>query len=114
MSNHDELMKALKKHYEPISELRGEPRPGAAFCGFKEIHSESLGVHPSQVEEAKAAAKKHGVPVEFDHKSRPIFTCKSQRKKYCEKVRASYDMDGGYGDPQPQGKFKETTVNAEE
>ena len=65
------------------------------------IHSRAMGVHPSQIGEAKERAQKIGVPTEFDNKGKAIFTDRSHRKKYCEKL-GYFDQDGGYGDPQPK------------
>jgi hypothetical protein len=63
----------------------------------KKIHSNSLGVLPTQIPEALEEARKRGVVVEFDAKGRALFNNNAQRKAYC-KMRGVFDMDGGYGD----------------
>ena len=89
--------------YKRLAEAAKEPNPCSALIGFKPIVSNSAGVHPSQVEQARESAKKRGVPTDFDSKGRPIFTSRKHRKDYCEKVRGLHDMDGSYGDPHSNG-----------
>ena len=63
------------------------------------LHSEAMGVHPSQADEAAAYSREIGVPTEFDGDGRPIFTSRGHRKRYAE-AHGYFDADGGYGDPQ--------------
>ena len=77
--------------------------PGGKRPATWPLHSDAMAVHPSQIPEAMAAAKKHGVPTDFDSAGRAILTGQRHRKEYAEKVRGVFDMDGGYGDPQPTG-----------
>lgn len=46
--------------------------------------SESIAVHPDQVREAMADAKKRGVPTEFDDEGRPKFTSRDHQRRYCQ------------------------------
>ena len=63
------------------------------------MESESLGVHPDQVQEATEHARSLGVPTEFSADANPIFTSPGHRKAYAEAL-GYYDKNGGYGDPQ--------------
>ena len=64
----------------------------------KPIYSDSMGVHPSQVTEAREHSKKIGIPVDFTKDGRAIFTSRQQRRDYCRHF-GERDNDGGYGDP---------------
>ena len=57
------------------------------------ILSDGAGVHPDQVGEARAEAKKHGIPVEYTSDGRAIFTSHTQRKKALKKL-GLVDLDG--------------------
>lgn len=74
----------------------GEPLP-AQTVGAWPMASEAMGVHPSQVEEATADAKKKGVTTEFDKIGRPVFTSRAHRKAYLA-AYGVHDKRGGYGD----------------
>jgi hypothetical protein len=61
--------------------------------------SRALGVHPSQVNDQMAHAKKMGVPTSFDKTGKPIFTSRGHRAEYLKHVdQRRVDYDGGYGD----------------
>ncbi len=76
-------------------------RPPQASTGDQAwpIHSDAVGVLPSQREEAIAEAARVGVPTDFDHQGRAILRSREHRKRYCEAL-GFYDRNGGYGDPQ--------------
>ena len=57
----------------------------------------ALKVHPKQVQEAIASAKKRGVPTEFDRTGKPLFTSRAHKKAYL-KAYGYVNFDGGYGD----------------
>ena len=59
--------------------------------------SDALAVHPLDVAEAHADARKKGVATDFDKMGRPIFTDRGHRKKFL-KAYGYRDRDGGYGD----------------
>ncbi|MBN1460881.1 MAG: hypothetical protein JXA57_15215 [Armatimonadetes bacterium] len=72
----------------------------AATLG-RQMISMAAGVDPSQVDEARRQSVEMGVPTDFTPDGDAIFTSRSHRKRYCEKV-GLHDRDGGYGDPSPQ------------
>lgn len=59
--------------------------------------SEAAGVHPSQVEEAREHARKHGVPTDFTSDGRAVFRDRAHRRDYCKLIGVR-DNHGGYGD----------------
>lgn len=63
------------------------------------MKSDALGVHPSQIEEAREESRKMGVPTDFTKDGRAILTSARHRKRYAE-AHGIYDRNGGYGDPQ--------------
>jgi len=69
-------------------------------CALWPLESDSMGVHPSQVQEAQAMSEKLGVPTEFNRRTgAAIFRTAEHRKEYCE-AHGYYDRNGGYSDPQ--------------
>jgi len=100
----NDLRDALDQFYQSLHKRRGSGRAGASFRGFRPIKSDALAVHPRQVKEATEDAKKKGVPVDFMPDGRPVFTSRTQRKRYML-AYGFYDKAGGYGDAQP-GQFK--------
>jgi hypothetical protein len=64
------------------------------------VHSDALGVHPTQVKDAVAFYKSKGVHVEFDRACRLIMRDRAHRN---EVLRASgfHDRNAGYGDRAP-------------
>lgn len=88
--------KEWRKLMKPAPRSKGP----CSLVGFKELHSDALGVHPKQIKEASEHAAKLGVPTEFDKLGRPIFTSRAHRKRYCASYGA-FDKDGGYGDAAP-------------
>jgi hypothetical protein len=65
------------------------------------IYSNAAGVHPDQIEEAKALARQHGINTEYTPDGRAIFRDRAHRKKHCQ-VFGFFDRSGGYGDASPQ------------
>lgn len=76
---------------------------GAAFDGVEACRSsnpklsDALAVHPTQVAEAVADAKKKGVPTSFEADGRPIITSRAHQKAYL-KAYGFHNRDGGFGD----------------
>lgn len=48
------------------------------------VISDALAVHPNQVQEAEASAKKKGVPTEFLADGRPVIRSKEHKRAYCK------------------------------
>jgi hypothetical protein len=63
------------------------------------LHSDALGVAPSQREEAIAEAARVGIPTDYDHEGRAVLRSPKHRKELAEAL-GYYDRNGGYGDPQ--------------
>ena len=63
----------------------------------KPKYSDAMAVHPDQVPEAIADAKKKGVPTDFLADGRPIFVSRAHQKRYI-RAYGFYNKDGGYGD----------------
>jgi hypothetical protein len=77
---------------------------GDSLIGWKPIESDALGVHPSQINEAREDAIKKGVPTDFTPTGEPILRTREHRKKYMQ-AYGFYDRDAGYGDAQ-RGSFR--------
>lgn len=77
---------------KPIGEFGGH----LAACW--PMVSDTLAVHPDQVQEAMADAAATGTPVRFLDDGRPVFQDREQFRRYCE-PRGYYARNGGYGDP---------------
>lgn len=52
----------------------------------------SMGVHPTQIQEAMDHAKKSGVPTEFTSRGEPIMTSPSHQKRYAKQVLGYQDI----------------------
>ena len=63
----------------------------------KPIVSEAAGVHPEQINEAKAYDRSHGLSVEYTPDGRPVFTNRSERRRYLA-AHHMHDLQGGNGD----------------
>jgi hypothetical protein len=59
--------------------------------------SDAAGVNPEQRREAMEAARKAGVPTEFNREGQAIFTSREHRKQYC-RLMGWRDRSGGWGD----------------
>lgn len=63
------------------------------------MKSDALGVHPSQIAEARELSVKFGVPTDFTPDGRAILNDPHHRRQYAES-QGFYDRNGGYSDPQ--------------
>ena len=63
------------------------------------IHSEAMGVAPSQAKELADYLATQGVPTEVDRSGCPVLTSPRHRKAVAE-ARGFFDRNGGYSDPQ--------------
>ena len=63
----------------------------------KPVMSEGAGCHPSQINEMKEHAAKHGVNTEYTKDGRAIFTSRAQRAAHLKAFNL-HDRNGGYGD----------------
>tara|TARA_R100000458_G_C8126136_1_gene143026 strand:- start:118 stop:477 length:360 start_codon:yes stop_codon:yes gene_type:complete len=61
------------------------------------ILSEGAGCHPTQIDEMKKHAAKHGVNTEYTKDGRAVFTSRAQRAAHL-KAFNMHDRNGGYGD----------------
>ena len=73
-------------------------------AGLWPMRSTAMGVHPTQVKDAAAHARRLGVPTDFSKGGEAIFTSARHRKAYVQAVSAAngrpiHDMNGGYTDP---------------
>lgn len=59
--------------------------------------SESLAVHPLDVQAASDHAKMHGVPTRFEADGRPVITSRAHQKALL-KTLGFHNKDGGFGD----------------
>ncbi len=59
--------------------------------------SEAMAVHPSQVEEATARNRKHGVNVTYTPSGEAILPDRNERRKLM-RLEGFHDKSGGYGD----------------
>lgn len=79
-----------------IVEGRAPKRRGVAQWP---IHSDAMGVAPSQRQQLADFLASKGVPTEVDGDGNPVLTGPRHRKQVAE-ARAFYDRNGGYSDPQ--------------
>lgn len=71
------------------------------------LHSDALGVHPSQSDIAYDHSVRMGVPTDFDRETGcAVFRSRQHRKRYVEELnrelppeKQTHDLDGGYSDP---------------
>lgn len=73
----------------------------------KEIRSDALGCHPSQVDDFEKSAAEMGVPTQFDRRTgEALFSGRTHRNRYMRAMNSGpdpvkyVDRDAGYGDPQ--------------
>ena len=72
--------------------------PGGTTTSGWPMYSEALAVDPSQVEEANARNKRHGVPVVYDPKNgKAVIPDRAARKKLL-RLEGRHDKQGTYGD----------------
>ncbi len=94
----DELRDALDNFYKQQAEATADVDPAAGLIAWKKpLVSMALGVHESQVDEANARAKRHGLGVVYDKSGRCHIPDRSTRKKLI-KLERYHDNNGGYGD----------------
>ncbi len=74
------------------------------------LKSEAMGVHPSQVAEARELFKESGV--QFEPDGTAVFPTRECRRRHLQES-GFVDLDGGYGDtynrsrvPEPEGKMR--------
>jgi hypothetical protein len=65
------------------------------------MESDALGVHESQIEQARAESVRVGVPTDFTRDGRAILTSPGHRKRYAEAI-GFFDRNAGYSDPLPK------------
>ena len=81
-------------------DIAAEQRGGAhVFGDLWPLHSDALGVAPSQRDDAIAEAARVGVPTDYDHEGRAVLRSPKHRKELAEAL-GYFDRNGGYGDPQ--------------
>lgn len=83
--------------YRPVSLKVSWSRP---------IESYAMGVHPSQIQEARAIDEAHGVPTDYTPDGCPILVSQEHRRRYAE-AHGFYDRNAGYGDPVPTGRLQQ-------
>lgn len=71
-------------------------------------HSDAMGCHPEDAQEAYNESVKMGIPTKFDNEGRAIFESAGHRKQYCEAFGFG-DKNAGYSDPVPQKEIKTVT-----
>lgn len=89
-----------KEVYDQTFPSRLEYGPGAAsphIATFQPLESRALAVHPVQVAEVNAQAKKHGTGVVYDKRGRAHVPTREARRREM-KVRGFRDNDAGYSD----------------
>lgn len=75
----------------------GTPGMTMAIRDAKPCKSNALAVHPTQIEQARARNKRHGINVDYEaHSGRPIFTDSGQRRKLM-KLEGVRDRNSYFG-----------------
>lgn len=78
----------------------GSDVPGGHGSRCWPMWSDTMGIHPTQLAEAKQLDKELGVSADYNRETGQVkFESAAHRKKYCE-AHGFYDRNGGYGDPQ--------------
>lgn len=67
------------------------------------IRSNAMGVHPSQIGQARSDAARKRLKVDFEPDGTAVFNTRKQRNAYAE-AHGLYDLNGGYGDAQRSKK----------
>ena len=70
---------------------------------FRAHKSDALGVHPSQIQDATAEARKHGCMVDFTPDGRAIVTSAKQYKQLAKSFGAWNGRDGFQDEKRPTG-----------
>ena len=74
------------------------PAPNPMTKARWPIHSDALGCHESQIDQARTEAAARGVPTDFDSQGRAILRTPRHRRAYA-RLYGFHDKDGGYSDP---------------
>lgn len=77
-----------------------EGAPASIPSSRLRVESDSMSVHPEQIEEAIADAHRRGVRIDFDPDGTARFQSRHQRNKYL-KAYHFHDKDAGFSDPTP-------------
>lgn len=88
---------------EAIRDFVAEQEEGARSGGTWPMWSDAAGHNPSQDGEVRRAIAARGLKADV-HNGQVKFESQKHRKEICEKVFGLYDRNGGYGDPQRQGR----------
>lgn len=84
-----------------VVELTTEPTDPKLISSWP-IYSESMAVDPSQIKDAQAVLKRHGVQTEYDREGRPILRDRHHRKRHAEAM-GFYDRNS-YGGSDARAK----------
>jgi hypothetical protein len=82
--------------FREVFKSDGAPQFADAIHGANPWVSDALGVHPKQIEEAKARNKKHGLNIDYTPDGRPICTDSGQRRLLC-KIEGVRQKNSYYG-----------------
>lgn len=77
-----EVTEASYRERHPLPQGKGPPM-GAKASSYP-YAADSLGVHPSQVAEARAAAEAVGVPTDFTPDGSIIWKSRDHQRRYCQ------------------------------
>lgn len=61
------------------------------------MYSDAMGVHPKQIEEARARNRAHGIQIDYLPDGRAILTDRGSRRDLM-RIEGYHDNNGGYGD----------------
>lgn len=92
--NGEEVTEA--EYRKAIPEQEGVPLFATAVNDAKPWMSDSMAIHPSQIEQAKARNKRHGLNIEYAKDGRPICTDSGQRRKLM-KIEGVRQKNSYYG-----------------
>lgn len=85
-----------KQYRKGIPEKEGVPMFATAVGDANPWVSDALAVHSSQIPEAIARNKKHGLNIRYDRMGRPVCSDSGQRKKLL-KIEKAHDRNSFYG-----------------
>lgn len=80
-----------------VRDFEAEHKGGSGPTGDRAwpLLCDASGVHPSQINEARAAAEKAGVPTEFAPDGRAVLRSRGHRAKFLKSI-GLHDRAGGY------------------
>lgn len=94
------LAGGLDDYYARLAAVASKPRllrsRAKVGSGYPRLSS-SMGVHRTQVGEAKALDAARGVPTDYTPDGRPEFRTRGHQKAWC-RAHGVTNQDGGYGD----------------